>query len=69
MKATYSKQTGNYRITLTRKEAEALAYNFTSYSILLTALKTWKDSGSFTIYGSKAEVGSGLAIAMKGVRK
>ena len=34
MKATYSKQTGNYRITLTRKEAEALAYNFTSYSIL-----------------------------------
>ena len=36
MKATYSKQTGNYRITLTRKEAEALAYNFTSYSILLT---------------------------------
>ena len=44
MKATYSKQTGNYRITLTRKEAEALAYNFTSYSILLTALRTWRDS-------------------------
>ena len=69
MKATYSKQTGNYRITLTRKEAEALAYSFTSYSILLTALNTWKDSDSFTIYGSKAEVGSYLAAAMKGARK
>ena len=68
MKAIYSKQTGNYRITLTRKEAEALAYNFTSYSVLLTALSAWEDSDSFTIYGSKAEVGSDLAAAMKGGR-
>ena len=30
MKATYSKQTGNYQIALNRKEAEALAYTFTS---------------------------------------
>ena len=69
MKAIYSKQTGNYRITLTRKEAEALAYSFTSYSILLTALETWRDSDSFIIYGSKAEVGSDLATAMKGARR
>lgn len=69
MKAIYNKQTGNYRITLTRKEAEALAYNFTSYSILLTALKTWRDSDSFTIYGSKTEVESDLAAAMKEARR
>lgn len=69
MKAIYSKQTGNYKITLTHKEAEALAYSFTSYSILLTALKTWRDSDSFTIYGSKAEVGNDLAEAMKGARR
>ena len=69
MKAIYSKQTGNHRITLTRKEAEALAYSFTSYSILLAALKTWRDSDSFTIYGSKAEVESDLAAAMKGARR
>ncbi|MCM1232236.1 MAG: hypothetical protein NC489_19100 [Ruminococcus flavefaciens] len=69
MKATYSKQTGNFQITLNRKEAEALAYTFTSYSILLTALETWPDTDSFHIYGSKAEVENDLAAAMKGVRK
>ena len=69
MKATYSKQTGSYQITLNRREAEALAYTFTSYSILLTALETWPNTNSFHIYGSKAEVESDLAAAMKGVRK
>ena len=69
MKATYSKQTGNFQITLNRKEAEALAYTFTSYSILLTALETWPDTDSFHIYGSKAQVESDLAVAMKGAKK
>lgn len=69
MKATYSKQTGNYQITLNRKEAEALAYTFTSYSILLTALETWPDTDSFHIYGSKAQVENDLTVAMKGAKK
>ncbi|MCM1497150.1 MAG: hypothetical protein NC124_01660 [Clostridium sp.] len=69
MKATYSKQTGNFQITLNRRETEALACTFTSYSILLTALETWPDSDSFHIYGSKAQVESDLAAAMKGVRR
>ena len=69
MKATYSKQTGNFQITLNRKEAEALAYAFTSYDILLTALKTWPDSDSFRIYGSKAQVECDLAAATKEVQK
>lgn len=69
MKATYSKQTGSYQITLNRKEAEALAYAFTSYDILLTALKTWPDSDSFHIYGSRAQVERDLAAAVKEVQK
>ncbi len=69
MKATYSKQTGNSQITLNHREAETLAYAFTSYDILLTALKTWPDTDSFHIYGSKAQVESDLATAMKEVRK
>lgn len=64
MTATYSKHTGNYRITLNRKEAETLGYAFTSYNLLLTALETWPDSDAFNIYGSKAEVESDLKAAM-----
>ena len=69
MKATYCKQTNNYQITLDRKEAEALAHTFTSYSVLLTALGTWPDSNSFHIYGSKAQVEHDLAEATKEIRK
>ncbi len=69
MKATYSKQTGNSQITLNRREAEVLAYTFTSYGILLLALKTWPDTDSFHIYGNKAQVESDLATAMKEARK
>lgn len=65
MTAIYSKHNGNYKITLTRKEAEALGYAYTSYDILLTALKTWPDSDSFSIHGSKASVAYDLARAMK----
>jgi len=65
MTAIYNKRSMDYKITLTRKEAEALAYNYTSYSILLTALECWPDSDSFSIYGSKASVAADLAKALK----
>lgn len=55
MTAKYIKNMGTYRITLDRKEAEALAYSSTMYSILLTALEALK-TDEFTIYGSKHEV-------------
>lgn len=64
MTAIYSKQTGNFRITLNRKEAEALGYTSTSYDTLLTALQMWPDADCFHIYGSKAQVAADLTTAM-----
>ena len=64
MTANYSKQTGNFRITLNRKEAEALGYTSTSYDTLLTALQMWPDADCFHIYGSKAQVAADLTTAM-----
>lgn len=61
MTAKFSKNMGTYRITLTRKEAEIVAYSGTTFSILLTALRAFKESDEFTIYGSKYEVEKALA--------
>ena len=52
---------GTHRITLTRSEAETLAYSGTMYSMLLTALDVFKGSSEFTIYGSKYEVEKALS--------
>lgn len=59
MTATYIKSMGRHRITITRKEAETLAYSGTMYSILFAALDTLKGD-TFTIYGSKYEVEKAL---------
>lgn len=55
MTATYIKSMGKHRITLTRKEAETLAYSGTMFSNLITALDVLKGD-EFTIYGSKYDV-------------
>lgn len=65
MTAIYNKHNGNYKITLNRKEAEALAYYSSEYSILFTALDCWPDAESLNYYGSKARVASDLAKAQK----
>ncbi len=56
MTAQYIKSMGTHRITLTRSEAETVAYSGTMYSILLTALDMFKGSDEFVIYGSKYDV-------------
>ena len=61
MTAKYIKNMGTHRITLTRSEAETLAYSGTMYSMLLTALDVFKGSSEFTIYGSKYEVEKALS--------
>lgn len=61
MTATFIKSMGIYRITLTRREAETVAYSGTKYSILLTALRTFKDEETITMYGSKYDVAKALA--------
>ncbi|MCC8075293.1 MAG: hypothetical protein LIO95_05010 [Clostridiales bacterium] len=67
MTAKYIKNMNTYEITLTRKEAEALAYSSTCYDILLTALhlNCWEDVETFRIYGNKFQVAADLAKAMK----
>lgn len=62
MTATYIKSMGTYRITLTRREAETVAYSGTKYDILLTALRTFKDTEELTIYGSKYDVQRALGM-------
>lgn len=69
MKAIYRKAAGKYDISLTRKEAEALAYASTQYDILLTALKTWPDSDDFHYYGNVYEVAHDLEKACSGSTK
>lgn len=56
MNAQYIKSMGTHRITLTRSEAETVAYSGTMYSVLLTALDTFNSSDEFVIYGSKCDV-------------
>ena len=60
MTATYIKSMGTYRITLSRSEAETLAYSGTMYSHLFDALKVFKDSSELTIYGNKYEIEAAL---------
>ena len=51
------------RIELTRAQAETLAYSYTSYSTLLTALNAWPNETTFVIYGNKWSVKRDLANA------
>lgn len=41
------------KIELTRAQAETLAYSYTAYSTLLTAITLWPDETTFVIYGNK----------------
>ena len=61
MTATFIKSMGTHRISLTRKEAETLAYSSTMYSTLLTALDAFKGSDGFIIYGSKYNIEKALS--------
>lgn len=56
MTAEYIKNMGMHRITLSRSEAETLAYSGTMYFHLFAALQVLKDSDELTIYGSKYDV-------------
>lgn len=60
MTATFIKNMGKHRITLSRSEAETLAYSGARYSILLAALDVFKDSNEFNIYGSLYDVKEAL---------
>ena len=60
MLAKFIKNMGTHRITLTRSEAETLAYSGTMYSHLFDALKVFKDSSELTIYGNKYEIEAAL---------
>lgn len=51
------------RIELTRAQAEALAYSYTAYSTLLTALTIWPNETTFVIYGNEWSVKHDLANA------
>lgn len=56
MTAKYIKNMGTYRITLSRGEAERLAYSGTTYFHLFAALEVLKNSDELTIYGNKYDV-------------
>ena len=56
MTAEYIRNMGTYRITLSRSEAETLAYSGTMYFHLFAALQVLKNSDELIIYGSKYEV-------------
>lgn len=56
MTAKYIKNMGTYRITLSRSEAERLAYSGTTYFHLFTALEVLKNSNELTIYGNKYDI-------------
>lgn len=60
MTAKFIKSMGTHRITLTREEAEIVAYSGTMYSILFTALETMKNANEFNIYGSKYDIEKAL---------
>lgn len=60
MTAKYIRSMGTYRITLSRSEAEVLAYSGTTYSHLLTALQVLKNSPELTIYGNRYDVEKAL---------
>ncbi len=60
MTATYIKSMGTYRITLSRSEAERLAYSGTTYSHLFAALEVLKGSEELNIYGNKYEIAQAL---------
>lgn len=46
----------NDRIELTRQEAETLAYAYSKYDILLTALSVWPERDVFVLWGSVSAV-------------
>lgn len=60
MTAEYIRSMGTHRITLSRSEAEVLAYSGTMYSNLFAALEVLKDSDELTIYGNKYDVEKAL---------
>ena len=60
MTAKYIRSMGTYRITLSRSEAEALAYSGTMYSHPFAALEVLKNSSELTIYGNKYDVEKAL---------
>ena len=60
MTAKCIRSMGTYRITLSRSEAEALAYSGTMYSHLFAALEVLKNSSELTIYGNKYDVEKAL---------
>lgn len=44
------------RIELTRQQAETLAYAYSKYDILLTALSLWPERDAFVLWGSGSAV-------------
>lgn len=54
----------DYEITLTRSEAEALAYYSCCYNELLTALNLFASADQFKIYGSRFKVEADLKKAL-----